>query len=292
MPSGTMTIAASGPNAEQIEYWNQTAGPKWVALQARIDAQIRVFGEQAIARGAIATGERVLDVGCGCGDTTIAIGRRVGGAGAVTGVDVSTVMLERARAAARAAGLTHVRFEAADAQTHEFPPAGLDLVYSRFGVMFFSDPFAAFANLARALRPGGRLAFACWREIRENPWVLIPLAAAAEHIALPPPPAPGAPGPFAFGDGARVRDILGRAGFAEVVLAAVDEELTIGGQPDLDVAVDFLLDIGPAGAAIREAGSDARPIVARAVRAALAPHHTPAGVRLRGAAWIVTARRA
>ncbi len=287
-----MTITASGPNAEQIEYWNQTAGPKWVALQGRIDAQIRVFGVRAIDHGAITTGERVLDVGCGCGDTTIAIGRRVGATGAVTGVDVSTVMLERARAAARAAGLTHVRFEAADAQTHAFLPASLDVAYSRFGVMFFSDPVAAFGNLARAIRPGGRLAFACWREIRENPWVLIPLAAAAAHVALPPPPAPGAPGPFAFADGARVRDILTRAGFVEVELAAVDEDLTIGGQPDLDAAVDFLLDIGPAAAALRDAGPDARPVVARAVRAALAPHHTPAGVRLRGAAWIVTARQA
>jgi SAM-dependent methyltransferase len=285
-----MTNCAS-PNAEQIQYWNETAGPKWVALQSRLEGQIASFGHHAMERGRIGPGDSVLDVGCGCGGTTIDIGRRVGPRGTAAGVDVSAVMLEHARGAARAAELDNVRFEQADAQVHVFAPASVDVVYSRFGVMFFDDPVAAFGNLRRALRPDGRLAFVCWRTLFENPWVTIPLSAVARHVPLPAPPAPGAPGPFAFGDETRVRAIVERAGFTNVRVEPLDETLTVGGGRDLDAAVDFLLQIGPAAAALREAPPDAGPRVASAVRETLAAHHTADGVRLGGAAWIVTARR-
>jgi SAM-dependent methyltransferase len=279
------------PNAEQIQYWNETAGPKWVALQSHLEGQIASFGRHAMERGRIGSDDSVLDVGCGCGGTTIEIGRRVGPSGTATGVDVSAVMLEHARGAARAAGLDNVRFEQADAQVHVFAPESVDVVYSRFGVMFFEDPVAAFGNLARALRPDGRLAFVCWRTLLENPWVTIPLSAVTRHLPLPPPPAPGAPGPFAFGDETRVRSIVEGAGFASVRVEPLDETLTVGGGRDLDAAVDFLLQIGPAAAALREAPPGAGPRAASAVREALAAHLTPDGVRLGGAAWIVTARR-
>src|SRR5881628_2723223 len=159
-------------------------------------------------RARIGAGERVIDIGCGCGDTTIALARRVGPAGLVLGIDVSAPMLARAADAAREAGVAHVRFEHADAQTHRFPAQAFDVLYSRFGVMFFSDPAAAFGNLRTALRPGGRLGFVCWQAVPENPWIAVPLEAAAQHMALPPPPAPGAPGPFSFADPERVRRIL------------------------------------------------------------------------------------
>jgi len=284
-------MPAPDSNAEQIRYWNEAAGPKWVAFQKVIDAQISPLGEQVMDRAGIAPGERVIDVGCGCGDTTIALGRRVGPAGRVLGIDVSAPMLERAAETARAAGVANVRLENADAQTHRLSPSAFDVVYSRFGVMFFTDPVAAFTNLRAALRPGGRLAFVCWQALPENPWLFVPLRAAAQHLTLPPPPAPDAPGPFAFADPERVRGILARAGFGDIVLEELHTTLTLGGGGTVDQAVRFLTEgVGPVSGVLREADPAVRPTVAAAVRAAIAPFQTPQGVRMGSAAWIVTAR--
>jgi len=284
----TTPVAPSGPNAEQIQYWNETAGPKWVALQAMIDEQIRPLGRAAMQRAELAPGVRVLDVGCGCGDTTVELSRRVTPGGSVCGIDISAPMLERARASAHAAGVeTH--FELADAQTHPFSPA-FDLCFSRFGVMFFTDPTAAFTNLRRALRPGGQLAFVCWQSLGENPWMTVPLGAALQHLPMPPLPAPDAPGPFAFADADRVRGILSGAGFGELVFEPVREELTLGGGGALEATVDFLLQLGPAAALMREADPALRPRVVAAVRESLVPYVTANGVRMPSAAWVVTGR--
>ena len=183
-----MSLAASGPNAEQITYWNEQSGPKWVALDGRLDALISPYGDRALERTKPALGERVLDVGCGCGRTTLELAARVGSPGSVTGIDISTVMLARARERARKSGAQNVRFENADVQTHAFEPGSFDLAFSRFGVMFFADPVAAFANLRGALAPGGRLAFVCWQPLANNPWMQVPLAATAPHLKLPEPP--------------------------------------------------------------------------------------------------------
>src|SRR6185503_11565956 len=197
-PDVTMTtLDTTGPNAEQIKYWNETAAPKWVEYQAVLDTQLEELGRLAMERARLVPGERVLDVGCGCGATTRALAARVGARGSAHGVDISAPMLARAAELTRAAGVGNVRFTNADAQTYAFEPGGADVLFSRFGVMFFTDPPAAFTNLRRALRPGGRVAFVCWQPLAENPWLLVPLSTAAQHIQLPPPPAPGAPGPFA-----------------------------------------------------------------------------------------------
>ena len=284
------TLDTTGPNAEQVRYWNETAAPKWIEYQTVLDAQLEELSGKVIERARLSAGERVLDVGCGCGTTSRALAARVGPSGSVHGVDVSAPMLARAAEQARAAGLGNVRFTNADAQTHPFEPASADVLFSRFGVMFFIDPPAAFTNLHRALRPGGRTAFVCWQPLAENPWLLIPLATAAQHIQLPPPPAPGAPGPFAFADPERVRGILGQAGFQEPQFEDVRVTLGVGGG-GLDQAVHFLLEgVGPASAALREADPALRPKVYAAVREALAPYETPAGIRMPAAAWIVTAR--
>jgi SAM-dependent methyltransferase len=241
-------------------------------------------------RAALRAGEDVLDVGCGCGETTVELARRVAPGGTVLGVDVSAVMLERARQTARERGAA-ARFQLADAQTHAFAPASVDVVFSRFGVMFFVDPAAAFANLRRALRPQGRLAFVCWQSLADNPWMLVPLGAALQIVPPPPLPAPDAPGPFAFADPARVRGILERAGFRDVQLDAVQAELTVGGGAGLDETVDFLLQMGPTSALLRDSTDPGlQPRLAAAVREALRPYQTPQGVRMGSASWIVSAR--
>ncbi|WP_437953377.1 methyltransferase domain-containing protein [Sorangium sp. So ce296] len=282
-------ITVSGPNADQIQYWNEVGGPKWVALHDVISAQIRPLGALAMDRAGIAAGERVLDVGCGIGDTTLELGRRVGPSGAVLGVDVSAPMLDRARAAAQAAGAANVAFENADAQTAVLP-GPFDVLYSRFGVMFFADPAAAFANLRKALRRGARLAFVCWRPLQENPWLLVPTLTVGRHLPLPQPD-PHAPGPFALADAARVVDVLSRAGFVRVHCEPIDQELSVAGGRSLDETVDFLLKMGPASAALREA--NATPELVERVRAdlreAIAPHAGPEGVRMGSAVWVVTA---
>lgn len=282
---------AAGPNAEQITYWNETAGPKWVALEEMLDEQIRGLGEVLMDRVGIGRGERVLDVGCGTGQTSLALARRVGPSGRVCGVDISAPMLDRARERARSAGADNVAFVGADAQTHPFEPATADVGFSRFGVMFFADPVVAFTNLRGALRPGGRLGFVCWQSLPDNPWMFVPAMVAAQHVALPLPASPDAPGPFAFADPGRLREILERAGFTGVGIDDHRTTLTVGGRGGLDRAVDFILQMGPSGAALREATPELRATVAAAVREALAPYHTPDGLRMPSAAWIVTAVR-
>jgi len=284
-------LAHTGPNAEQIKYWNEISGPRWVAQQELLDAQIAPLGRMAMDRVGIRSGERVLDVGCGCGDTALEIAGRVGPSGAVTGIDITTVMLERARTRARDANLTHAHFENADAQTYHFAPDSFDVVFSRFGVMFFANPVAAFANLRAALRPSGRVAFVCWQTLPQNSWLFVPLMAAAQHIPLPQPPAPGAPGPFSFADPERVRGILSQAGLTDIALEAVLDTLLLGAGADLGRAIDLVLQTGPVAAALREAGTEKLSLVVQAIRDALTPFVTPDGVRMACAAWIVTATR-
>ena len=281
-----------GPNAQQIEYWNEASGPRWVAMSDVIDAQLLPLGEAAMDRAGIAAGARVLDVGCGCGQTTLALARRAGDAGSALGVDISGPMLALARERAERAGVANARFHQADAQTCRFDPASFDLVFSRFGVMFFASPEAAFSNLLGALAPGGRLCFVAWQPLARNPWMRLPIEAAAKR--LPPgdgPPDPFAPGPFAFADDERVAGILAASGFADVRHESLERDLLVGGGASLEKSVAFLAQLGPMGAALREADPALRDAVLGDVLEAVAPYHGEDGVRMPSASWIVTARR-
>ncbi len=287
-----MSLSASGPNSEQIRYWNEQSGPKWVRLETRLDEQIAPLGLAAMQTGGIGAGAKVLDVGCGCGQTSLQLAERVGESGSVLGADISGPMLERAAARAKAAPAANVSFVHADAQTHTFPQGAFDAVFSRFGVMFFADPVAAFANLRRGIADSGGLAFVCWQPLSENPWMSEPMAAIAGLVDLSntPRPAPGAPGPFSMGDPDRVRAILGDAGYTSIDVDPLRTEVSLGGGGTLDEIVDFALEMGPASAALKASGQDVTQEIRDAVRDALSPHTTGKGVSMDAAAWVVAAR--
>ena len=276
-------------NAEMIDFWNGDAGQKWVRFQERMDQSLLPLGRAAMAAAAPKAGDAVIDVGCGCGDTSFDLARQVGPAGRVLGVDVSAPMLSRAKA--RMGTVTNVAFEQGDAQVYPFAASTFDLVYSRFGIMFFDDPVAAFGNLRAALKPGGRVAFVGWRAARENAWVKVPVSIVGAHVPLPPPAGPDEPGEFAFADGERVRRILTGAGFADVDIARHDAPMILAGG-GLEEAVAVLLDFGPTGRALADAGAgeDLKARIAADLRDGLRPYLTPAGVVLGASTWVVTAR--
>jgi len=198
--------------ARADDRWNGIEGRAWVEHQPRYDAMLGSLGARALDAAVLHSGERVLDVGCGCGDTTIEAAWRVGPAGGVVGADRSALMLRRARERAAVLGLRNAEFLLTDAQVHHFPAATYDAVISRFGLMLFADPDTAFARLARALRPGGRLSFVTWRGAMTNAWFTLPLGAAGEHVDLSTIDVPAGPGPFAFADPDLVRGVLRAAG--------------------------------------------------------------------------------
>ena len=272
---------ATGDNAAQKDYWDGAAGDTWVEAQEQLDAMLEPISATVLAAAAAQAGERVIDIGCGCGAISLAMAD----AGAqVWGLDLSSAMLARARE--RAGGRAH--FSQGDAAAQRCTPDH-DLVFSRFGVMFFEDPVAAFTQLRTALRPGGRLVFVCWQAPRNNPWLSVTGAALQPLLPDTPPPDPLAPGPFAFADPERVRGILESAGFAEVTLTPCEEMLTVG--RNVEAAVAFQSRVGPLAAALAEL-SEAEQDQARSVAAdALAPYAGADGVQLGSACWVVQARQ-
>lgn len=278
----------SGGNTAQIEFWNGDAGRRWAEAQDGLDAMLQPLGEGGIAQASLLPGDRVIDIGCGCGATSLAIAQSVGLTGRVVGIDISEPMLAVARQ--RAKKLSNVSFSLADATIYKFAPASADVVFSRFGVMFFADPAAAFANIRKSLKPEGRACMVVWRPVTENPWVLQSLAIAGKYAPLPAPPGPDEPGPFSWGNPERVESILEAAGFADVRLLAQDSRMRIGAGRDLAGAVDFLLGIGPMRQVMEGLAPDLRGRVLDEITGALAPGFGPDGLVMDAATWIVTAR--
>ena len=290
----TNASAGGSANEEQERFWNDVAGPLWVAAEEETELHTGPFGEAALAVAAPGAGETVLDVGCGCGSTTVALAAAVGPGGSVLGVDLSAAMLARAQERAAACEAPQVRFRRADAQVADLGPGSFDLVFSRFGVMFFADTVEAFANLGRALRPGGRMVFVCWQAPSANPWMAAVNRGAARIFSLETPPH-DAPGPFALCDPDHLDAVLRAGGFSSVGITAHEERLHMGlGQP-VEHWVHQRLLMGPA----RSAYLDAGPVRQREVRAALAQELDPyrvdmgapaSGMVMDAAAWIVDAR--
>jgi len=274
-------------NAAQAEYWSGAGGQRWIDNQEHQDQVLRpVSGRLIVAAGA-KPGERVIDVGCGCGATTIDFAQRVTPGGEILGLDVSEPMLVRARE--RAKQDLPARFVHADATVHDFAPEWADLIVSRFGVMFFADPARSFANLRNGLRRGGRLAFACWREARQNPFFMVSLREALKHAPPLPEMDPEAPGPFAFADKARVQRILSEAGYADIALTPHDLDLDIAVGGGLDAAVAAALAIGPTSRMLDGQSETVRAAAIADIRKALGAHARGASVPLGAAIWVVTA---
>jgi SAM-dependent methyltransferase len=284
----TDTPAGHVQNADQITYWNGPGGQRWVDRQQVQDAMLAPVSAILLDRARVVPGERIVDVGCGCGATTRALADKVGAAGHVLGIDVSEPMLQRARQLTPS-GIP-VEFLLADATVHPFEPATSDLIASRFGVMFFAEPEASFANLRKALRSGGQLTFACWREPRLNPWLMTPLQAAYQHVPKLPQLGPEDPGPFSFAPEARVHRILGEAGFSGIAMEACDLTLDVAIGRGLDAAVESALQIGPASRALDGQPADVIAAAATSIREALAPFVTGQAVALPASIWIVSAR--
>lgn len=275
-------------NNEQAMWWNDEAGHRWVKMNRELDAELEPLGVAVMDRLELTPGARVVDVGCGAGATSIALAAKVR-PGDVLGIDISGPLLSHARS--RASAIANLRFEQADAQTHAFEPKAFDVVFSRFGVMFFADPVAAFRNLRTALRDNGQLGFICWRDMGENPSFMLPLQAALPLLPAPPTfPEPGAPGPFAFADRSRIHDILQRAGYANISIAAHDSEIVFAGCADIDGAVELAMQVGPLSRALGGIDDSTRADVRAAVRDAFGPYHGPLGVKLSAATWIVVAQ--
>lgn len=277
-------------NADQIAYWNGPTGQRWTDRQAVQDVLLAPVSQILIERVAAKAGDRIVDIGCGCGATSIALAERVAPNGLVLGVDISAPMLERARQRAPKGSL--LDFALADATVYPFDPGSFDLVVSRFGVMFFAEPVISFANLRKALRPKARVVFACWREPKENPWMMAPLQAVYRHVPRLPQVGPEDPGPFAFASEERVNRILREAGYTEIRMEACNIALDIAIGRGLDAATDAALEIGPSARALDGHPPEVRAAARQSVRELLTPYARGQTVPLPGSIWIVTARAA
>ena len=235
-------------NTDQAAYWNGPAGCRWMERQDTQDILLAPIAEMLFDRARPGKGERVLDIVCGCGATSIELARRVGLTGYVLGVDISVAMLGRARE--RTPADLPLEFVLADATVQAFEPGRSDLLFSRFGVMFFADPALSFANMRKALRTSGRLVFACWREPRKNPWMMVALQEAYKHVPRLPEMGPDDPGPFSFASEQRVRRILRDAGFSSIATEPCDLSLDVAVGRGLEAAVSGALEVGPVSRAL------------------------------------------
>ena len=272
-------------NLEQAKAWDGDEGRYWAAHAERFEATVAAYNEPFLDAAAIGTASRVLDIGCGTGSTTIAAARRAP-AGSALGLDLSRQMLDVARRTAEREGVANVTFEQADAQVHPFETASFDSAISRTGAMFFGDPSAAFANIARALRPGGTLTLLVWQSLADNEWIreIATILAAGRQRPMPPPEAPG---PFSLSDPARVRRLLTGSGFAGVELGGLSAPMLFG----RDTEDTFTFVLGLTGWMLDGLDQAGRARALDALRASIEAHQTGDGVLYDSATWLVTARR-
>ena len=281
---------ARSPNAREVQYWNSAATRPWAEQHEPIDQLFAGLTQVALDLAAPQPGERVIDIGCGSGTTVLELATRVGPSGYVLGADISKRSVERARKRIAAVGIRQAEVTLADASTYAFTTSSFDLAFSRFGVMFFSDPVASFTNLHNGMKLGGRLALAVFRTPNENGWATAPLAA-IRHL-LPPltPPGPEEPGQFSWADPIRVRRILKAANFREISLTPYDPAMLLASPGRAAEAADFAMSVGPVVRSTVNASQQQRETVRSSLEAFFKSQDNPKGIVLPGAIWVVRAR--
>jgi SAM-dependent methyltransferase len=283
--------ATHDSGGEQAALWNGPAGRAWVDTQELLDRVLKPFEDLLLdavfteSVGQANDVNEILDVGCGTGSTTIALARRRGQHGHTIGVDISAPMIAAARARAERERAP-ADFICADAQVHAFEPARVDTIVSRFGVMFFDDPVAAFANLRRAATDDARLRFVAWRSAAENPFMTTAERAAAPFLPNLPPRRPDAPGQFAFADGDRVRRILTESGWSQIDVRPIDVDCALA-ETEL---LRYVTRLGPVGLVLQSADDRTRARIAETIRPAFDPYVRGDDVRFTGACWMVGCR--
>jgi SAM-dependent methyltransferase len=277
-------------NADMLAFWNGQGGHTWVARQAHTDLTLGPTTEALLAFAAPRAGERVADIGCGCGAPTLDIARAVGPTGRVVGIDISGPMLAEAGRRAKAAGVVNVEWRQADPATAALDD--YDLLFSAFGVMFFGDRVAAFANMRRAAAPGARMAIVCWRTLAENPWMEVPMKAVAEHLPPRPKGVPNSPGMFAFADPDHVAEVFAASGWAAPRFEELDMDLDIAAGRGLEEAVIQSTLIGAINSWLRNQPQDIVSASVASLREALAPYAEGQSVRLPGAMWLISSAAA
>lgn len=277
-------------NQDQIDYWNGEAGHKWAQRDEQMARLLAPVSEALMDHVGVASTPRALDIGCGGGSGTRLLAERLNPDARILGVDVSEPLLDIARSvSADAKPGPCIEYLLADAASHDFGEERFNLLFSRFGVMFFNDPVQAFTHLHAVMRPGARLAFSCWQALANNPWTALPLKAALAILPRPPAPPPRAPGPFAFADEAYVRDILESSGWQKVDITPHEFVLTWPGEAGYESAVRDLVNTGPVSRLLVEASKEDREAVYVAATEALRDHYRDGRLQLAGAVWLVTA---
>jgi ubiquinone/menaquinone biosynthesis C-methylase UbiE len=274
-------------NIDMAQAWDGQEGDHWTQHEERYNATIPRHTSTLLAAAAISPHDHVLDIGCGCGEST-RLAARTALQGAALGVDLSSRMIERATERSRAEGLANVRFLQADAQVYPFDQQAFDVAISRFGAMFFADPIAAFQNIARALRPGALMALLSWQDAKKNEWVMAFRSVLAAGRDLPEPTL-DAPGPFGLASPSHVCDVLSKAGFNDIDLKEINEPMFFGA--NASNAFEFLSSAGMTQGMLKDLDESARTLTLGDLRAVLASHETDSGVLFDSRAWLITARR-
>ena len=273
-------------NADMLAFWNGKGGDTWVARQEHTDITLTPVTDALLAFAAPRAGERVVDIGCGCGAPTLEFARAVGPSGRVVGFDISGPMLAEGERRASVAGVANVDWRQADPATAALDQ--YDLLTSAFGVMFFGDRVAAFTNMRRGAAPDARMALVCWRALAENPWMEVPMTAAAQHLPPRPKSAPNAPGMFAFADRDHVTEVLTAAGWAPPRFEKLDMDLDIAAGRGLEEAVVQSTQIGAVNSWLRNQPAEVVSAAVASLHEALAPYADGASVRLPSAMWLIS----
>ena len=275
-------------NAKQKDFWSGKGGDYWVEKQSEMDIMLNPLGEKALVKLGLQSNSKVLDIGCGCGATTLEIAKIVS-EGAVTGLDISVPMLDKAKSEAKIQGIANVDFKVIDVQVEQLGYEEYDSVYSRFGVMFFDDPFEAFKNIFSSVKVGGELSFVCWQDPSLNPWQSLSLQVIREYLDMPSPP-PRSPGPFAFHEKDYVKEILEKSGFSNISFDNNQEDITMFAGKSLEEASEDYLAINPVVTEmLKDSTDDLKSEIVESLKEAFSDFHRGDGLVFPSATWVVSA---